>query len=427
MSAEIQAGKERRSIFITTPLRAAHSLRASLNIDELNYNSVIGFAQADPKAYFIYACLDEVTKFTTACIRWNEFLGGNEDEIDKSDLEAAKVIYRATMESVADEQQMWARKFNELLSHLILFTSTNDKNFYQLYLLGIYLDQYLRVQSDFKEFYSIENENTQHSIDDCLKELENLLKTADSDKFWLFADVDLNKKKVALASARALYKKALNLANDQQKLALGVSYDSGYSSPSRSIHLSVGGISNQITSARIEQEFIRGSLIAMHIVSVAHKLCDVQPTGDALLFEQSMAGEKTSEELFRSISNPEIEVGDLALAYGDSVCLIEDKKFSDYGYCSFKVRYLARPLLPHVTREWLPARRVRQGVSKKTLKNHLKDIFSGVEGASEKIDLMSDEEYSQNIAKVIEGMENSGDLSIFLRPVKKNNQNQELK
>src|SRR5690606_19545214 len=139
-------------IFITFPLRAAHSLRTSLKLDELNYKNIIGFGQNDPRAYFIYACLDEITKFSTACIRWNEFLTGDEDILDKSDPEATKVIYRATIESVADEQQMWARKLNEMLSQLILFSTTNEQHFYRMYLLGTFLDQYRRLQIDFSEF-----------------------------------------------------------------------------------------------------------------------------------------------------------------------------------------------------------------------------------------------------------------------------------
>jgi hypothetical protein len=280
--------------------------------------------------------------------------------------------------------------------------------------LGTFLDQYQRLQNDFCEFYELKNENVQYSINDAVAQIKQLLDQHKTDSFWFFSMANIEKR-IKLTSAKELFKQALKLASSDQKLVLGTTYEIGYSSPSRSIHINVGGVSNPVSSAQIEQELMRMSLTAMHIVLSAHQLMGVQPTGETLLFEKSISANSNVDDLFKSITNPQIEVGDLVSAQGESICLVEEKIFSKYGYCSLRVKYLTRPLLPGIEIDRLPARHVRLAISKATLNGHLKTIFADVPDASEKIDAFSNEEYAKSISQVIASMNKSGDLKLFMR------------
>ncbi len=125
----IRDPRKKREFLGTWPMRAADTLMRALPIDEATYQGVVGHAHHDARAYLLYGALDEVFKVCTATLRWAEFLDAPEEESKKHDAsenEAEQHMHRVVIEAVLDEQHMWIRKLNELLSDLILFQSLVD-------------------------------------------------------------------------------------------------------------------------------------------------------------------------------------------------------------------------------------------------------------------------------------------------------------
>jgi hypothetical protein len=75
--------KERRTFLSSAPLRAAHGLCLALGLNEANYRGLVGHIYRDPRAYFLYGCMDEVLKVSTASMRWAEFVDSPEEEVKK--------------------------------------------------------------------------------------------------------------------------------------------------------------------------------------------------------------------------------------------------------------------------------------------------------------------------------------------------------
>lgn len=119
--------KKRREFYASAPMQAAHNLRKALAVNEGSYRLVVGHIHGDPRAYFLYGCMDEIFKVCTASMRWAELLEAPEEERKKlaeSDDPTARHMHRVVTETIIDEQEMWARKLNEILTDLILFAST---------------------------------------------------------------------------------------------------------------------------------------------------------------------------------------------------------------------------------------------------------------------------------------------------------------
>jgi hypothetical protein len=92
-------------------------------------------------------------------------------------------------------------------------------------------------------------------------------------------------------------------------------------------------------------------------------------TGDAEFIDKIFKAGTDARKLLRSVYGKELEVGDIVFAYGKDLCIVVDKSKSEYGYTSYKVRYLSPPLLSEVPEDWFPARYVHLVWPKKGLRD----------------------------------------------------------
>jgi hypothetical protein len=382
---------ERRLFSATGPLKAGARLREELKLDELNYLRRTGFGVNDPRAYFLYGCLDEVFKACTSILRWIEFLGEPKEESkpagDASD-EQKRNMLRVVKEAVVDEQHMWARKLNELLSDLILFSTTNEQPYYRIYLACRQLDGYLGLQADCDEFFACTNENTNYSIRDLVTVISSEQKLIDTSKLW-YLRKPLNPAKLpgagqVFSSARSRYKQAVQLASPDQRASLGVSYDMGYSRPSRSIHSNIGGLSEGGSRDAVDSNITRVGFMAAHVVSAAYSLAGVKPVGIAAYINDPSRLPEAQANMDSTIAS-NFAVGDIVTPHGKDVCEIVDKRKSKYGYCSYKVRYLTPPLPPGHLEDWYPAGYVRLLCTRKDLREKLVEIFRSVGATPEEL------------------------------------------
>jgi hypothetical protein len=416
--------RKRRDFFATWPMRAADILRKALPIDEAHYQGVVGYAHRDARAYLLYGAMDEVFKVCTATLRWAEFLDVPEEESKKHDTSAGDTerhMRRVVIEAVLDEQHMWIRKLNELLSDLILFQSTNEQDYYRLYLASRFLAAYLCLQRDFEEFFAFRNGNADVTIRDVLAHIEAIQKTIDRNKVWFLTGLISAAKPPRpggiFTSARRRFILAVGSAEADQRTALGISYEGGHSVPSRSLHSSIGDPGRRETE-RDEMDINIGrlGLLTGHITVIAHKLAGIEPTGAARDLATAL-GDSDGPKAFAEVIQAEFEVGDIVFAYGNDVCQIIDRAKSKYGYTSYKVRYLSRPMLAELPEDWFSAREIRLIIPHKGLRRRVSDLFKFAGANPEQIaqvDAVSDAEMSRLVAKAIREWEAAGILPRLL-------------
>ncbi|EBK2059951.1 hypothetical protein AAL85_24455, partial [Salmonella enterica subsp. enterica serovar Typhi] len=95
-----------------------YSPHIKLSNEEYISSSNHALIQSNPKGFFLFGVLDEISKVGTSMFRWIELISG-EEEIDPKSYPARSVI-----QAVFEEQQMWSRKLLEALVDLILFMRT---------------------------------------------------------------------------------------------------------------------------------------------------------------------------------------------------------------------------------------------------------------------------------------------------------------
>lgn len=415
--------RKRQDFFVNAPLRAAVGLQKRLPIHEMSYRHVIGYAHGDARAYFLYGAVDEVIKVSVAGIRWLELLSGEEDKSKPEGPEKPEEAHigRLVFESIIDEQEMWVRKLSEILFDLVLFTSTDEQNFYRLYLVCKQLDAYVGLQADFEEFFACRSANADSSIQLMHEQVEEIRKCIDLGKAWFLAD-GVDPRRIApgrlFRSARQRFMRAQAIAPPDLRLVLGASYEMGYSSPSRSVHPNVGGPTRVFTKAEVERNLSRIGLLGLHIVVLGHQLAGVEPEGETKQLADALK-RSDGPEIFRRVFQRDLEVGDIVFAYGDDLCQIVDTAKSKYGNSSYKVRYLVRPMIEGIEEDWYPARYIRLLYRRRDIKPEMVEALRRA-GASE--DQIADLEHldmaegAKIVARTFVDLEERGLLRMMLRP-----------
>ena len=398
-------------------MRLAEAFCSALPITEDHYTHTVGYTQRDPRAFFLYGCMDEVYKSSTAILQWAEFLDAPEDD-QKAHNEPAQTdarlrhMKRVVTDRVLDEQHMWVRKLTEILTDLILFAATDEQDYYRIYLGCRWLDAYLGLQADFVEFFGSENANASVSIAHAVRVIESAQQLVDTSRIW-FLKAAISSQRVPRAggifrSARQRYKQAVLLATADQKLALGVSYEMGHSMPSRAIHPSVGAPTrDEGLTASVDGNIGRISLLAAHTVVAAFKISSVEPS-DATRQIMTTFVDPGIDERFHAVHHGSLEVGDIVAAYSsDSVCEIIDRTTTKYGYTSYKVRVLLRPMLEEIQVDWYPSQYVHLLVPRRQLRESLREACGRMGIRSDEI---TEARLSELLPGVLAEMEKAGRL-----------------
>lgn len=370
--------KKAHEFFTSMSLRCGNTLRRKLGIDETHYQMVSSFSHSDARSYFVYGCVDEVMKAATASLRWMEFLRETDEKHAESDGDNASYIQRAVHEAVYDEQQMWARKLHEILADLILFSKSNEQEYFRLFLAYRFLEKYLAFQNDLHEFFSCKSGNAQSSIDVAKKLITSLEDKTDSAKRWFLKIPELQenpKPGQLFTSARQKILKAIKEGSSDHRIALGLSYDRGYSVASRSVHSNIGDPLRQISTKTISAQIGRIGLMSAHIILCGHELLGIEPEGFTAMLKKSLGTESVGYQLYSSMCK-DFKVGDIVAAYGPNLCLVTEISKSKYGYTSCKVRFLEQPQLPELPEDWFSAPYVQIIVPKAKLLEDVKAIVA---------------------------------------------------
>ena len=347
-----------REISRDTLLKGPTALKRHLNLDEETFLRVDGPFQRDARAYYCYGVADEILKAGVAAIHWEELLEGPNP--DPATTSHDKNITRVVVERVRAEQEMWIRKLTEHLINLICLSNNNKEPVFRALLAAQCLDDHAGLDLDFQEFFACRNENNRYSINMYAKIIAEIQTKENLRPLPLFAAA-INPDRLPhpgklLLSVRARFKKALTLATLEEKIALRLSYASGFSESSRTIHATI----QDRPAQQSDLEEIAGrlgevGLLAAHILSRVFSLCAIQPAGftkqllDAISHPQSIA------PALIATAEREFFAGDLGLLTGEVVQVIKTSK-STFGYTSVRVRYLSRSPLPGILEDEFPAK-----------------------------------------------------------------------
>lgn len=423
--------RRRREFLVQEPLRAAARLQKALALDEVGYRHVMGHGHADARAYLLYGGLDEVMKASIAGLRWLELLEDKEAGEDTPGTEPVRPVKREDsrdqhgkrllLESVIDEQEMWARKLVEIAVDLVLFRGTNEQDVFRLYLIGRQLDAYVGLQRDFQEFYGCQNRNAESTIGLLLGMVDELRGRVDVGRVWFIRDgQDLRRAPRAggtFRTVRQRFLQALAAAPPELRLTLGGNYEMGYSAPSRSVHSNVGGPMRELTKAEIERNVSRIGLLGLHVVLLAHDLAGIEPAGDTKGIAEAIR-ESDAAEMYRQKFQREFEIGDIVFAYGDDLCQITGVTTSDYGYTSYTVRYLGRPSIEGIDEDSFPGEYVRLLYRRRDIKPEMIERIRQAGASDERIadiEQLDDASAAEVLARTFVHLEMQGVLAMMLR------------
>ncbi len=358
---------DRSKFFTSICTRATDELRQALKIDEQTYRIIAGYGYSYPRDYYLYGLLDEIEKAGVALIQYEGFLSG-----EKAD--PADRIGRNVLTSALDEQALWIRKLTEILVEVLLFQQTNQDSHFRHYLLLKEFDAYRKLNSDFKEFFCVENRNISYTLGRLRAEIARLQSNASFlNQCWY---IKPNKKGLRLESSDFMtrFKAVIKNCTPSQKIVLGLSYETAYSRPSRGVHVNIGGATYTIDPRSFERNIGQIGLLAAHVLLISKQLIKVRPKGLLGQLSRVFRTNTYPKELLRQATKPRIEKGDFVLAYGD-LAEVVDLWTSPFGYRSFRIKYLSKPPLPGIDEDKFPARYVRLLVKRKEMAKQVESVI----------------------------------------------------
>ena len=348
--------------WIQAALKGAKSLHSQLPLTNIDFTGVASTTFRDGRSYYLYAAADEIMKAAVAMMRWKEFLSETEpkealpDGTDKGHLD------RLVNESVLDEQRLWERKLTEWLINLVCFKSTNEQEYYRLFLATEAYDWSVGRVHDLLRYYSCPSDNAEIGArcdrDSLAAEIEN----TDSQRCWflrreVFKKLPTRPGRLFTSIAERL-STALQFATPDEQVALGITYGHGFGWASESVHPKTLTREPVPTWRDVRRLSSRVGLVAINVTHRAHRLAGIAPTGMAKGIAAVLDGSSPASDMLCAVHSPGYEPGDIVKAMGH-LAEVLDKRVSKYGLESYKVRFLVRGPLKETPEDWVPANATR--------------------------------------------------------------------
>lgn len=306
------------------------------------------------RKHFIYEALNEIEQLVMVLMDASDSLKEvpqmPTDEIERR-------IFRNSLAVAHREGAVHSRRLNELLVTLINFSTTNDDPYYDHYLLYQELDQRKKIARDHKTYYGCENLNNKNTIAAIQQYLVLGEENLDLDKCWYLSGKNPKAGGAArIATFEDSFKHALQCATTAERIALRFSYSQGYGEASQSIHLGIGRIPPTISFEGLQADTRLLFNVAMLCLIRCNKLLGSRKRsgivpGFAKTYRQQ---QRFWRDLYKSYVNPDVKKGDFVVS-GDSLFEVLGIAEGEFGYRSFKLRYLTRPHIPELPIEWYTA------------------------------------------------------------------------
>lgn len=347
--------------YVKTAVCATKSLFDQLPVDEVSYTRESALAHNDGRSYYLYGAGSEVLKAGTAMVRWMDLISDDAksptQDTTALDSQTAR-IRRTSLEHVADEQLMWQRKLTEWLANLVCFSTSNDQGYYRLFLATELYDCRVADYIDEKYYHKCDSTNLRQEVEHIRDRIVSDLGTVNASQLWFLKEQrNVSKtlgdlKRSIQSSFSSRLKVAMRVANDAERIAMGITYAHGFGRASRSIHPTITYATKVCDTADIRRNLIHVSMLCWSIITRAHALAGIEPTGTAKGISFMAADTMGSDAMLRH--RPGHSNGDLILAQG-RLAEVLCRHVGMYGLESYHVRFLVRPPLPSIPEDCVPA------------------------------------------------------------------------
>lgn len=357
-------------------LRGAKELREKINLTEKSFNFMSRAFNSRGRKHFIYEALNEIEQLAIALMDFSESLA-EEPQPQKKDDDEARIL-RNTLEFLEREISLQTRRLIELLVFLINFSQTNTNEYFDHYLLYQELHQRKKRNRDYKVYYGSENLNNNAVIDlikQCITSGETKI---DLNKCWYLAGnspkPDGNSN---LENFDTCFKKAIGLATESEKIALRFTYNQSYGVSSQSIHLGIGRIKSQISFEGLRASAFSLYKLGTHCLFRCRTLLGLKNRIGVLpkMLKAERDADKMMKQMYNRYVKPEIKKGDF-VRVGDSLFEVLGSVRGEFGYRSFKLKFLTRPNIPEIPIEWFPAYEVIKIEDGKKMRDRVIDLLT---------------------------------------------------
>ena len=358
---------DRWKSFIDLGIRGAEELRAHLGVDENLFVRVAGQAVGDPKGYVLYAALDEVQKTAMHMMQLAELLSG--DDVSPS----ADRMARLVITSIVEQQRARERRLVEVLVNLVLFSDTNEPEYYRHLLMLEELESMLYENDDIEEFHGARSANIDASIAAQAAWIVRVQPNIDFQRAWYLdpkakpipagavAPKRLRSDHVKLSTVRTRIRRAIPMMTPSEKLAAGITYGEAYGAPSEAVHFAMNAKPYLLRDGLETALMTKLGLLVSAVLVRCHRLLGMPDAKIVALVghasdrsDGDVAGTLVGRLIQRDIAS-----GDFVVVNGDLAEVLE-VRVSTYGHQSFRIQYLAERPLPDVGEDWFPARYVRR-------------------------------------------------------------------
>jgi hypothetical protein len=337
--------------------RAAEELKAELSVDESSFRWIAPQTHRSARDYIVFEALDELQKMAMAALQSFEFCSGDEPDDDAA-------VTRLAAESVSDWMSLVQRKLIETLADLICLGQTSGDLYYRDFLLHAQLDHMLAGQLDLKKFYGSESSNLAHQIDEVTSEISALeAEGLEPSEAWYRKrqqSFDASKAKAGqlFASFGLRLNRALGLASDDEKAALGFSYGAGFGRASVGLHARPGPIDTAATLETARSSINQAIITGLSVLIRCQKVVDSTPEGENSWLRGVVDNNEGPTQLLETGLSGRAELGNIVMASGYLAQILEIAE-GPLGYQSYRVRYLSKAPLPEIPEDWHRAQEVR--------------------------------------------------------------------
>jgi hypothetical protein len=344
--------------YLSVALKAANDLRAALRIDEESFRRIGPALWQDPRPAFIYRVLDEVQKAGVSIKDWSEKLSENERKPEHTEH-----LIRLVTQWQQDEQSFRARKLSEILVEVICFSQTNEAEYYRDYLRLKELDTAVRSLRDQEEFFGFRRRNTEYHVDWIERDIRSAEKNGlDVSKRWYLKQPTSfqNKWKTRgpqFSSFRQRYIRILDIALPSELAIIGKSYVHAYNMSS-DVHFTPQDISSDFNPDDVYIGIDRVGLLCYATVIRCQHLLGIVPEGINTTIRKMHDENTEPARLIAGLKQEVADVGDFVWAHGD-ICRVSEVRKSKYGYTNYLVKYVEKPPIPEITKDYFAGGEIR--------------------------------------------------------------------
>lgn len=378
--------KKRHQAFYDIPLRGGNLLRSKLKIDDNSYHFMWGPNTSAPRDYYLYSVFNETDKAGISMMMHSEFVRESKATHDPKKHEDNQRLSDNILQSKIDELTIWQRKMTEILIDLGGFRQANTEDYFRHFIVVHELSDKRKAQKDFRTFYNCKNKNLDDQIIELEQKAAQLATKLDPKKCWYVKPNNQGHITTGLMGFEGRFKSVFQKMKDVEKAVLRT-YGTSFGRQSDMLHPSTisKGKHKPLNLDDVDLHIVRIGILSLHVISAAKDLLRIHNVKGFLKTVADLA--KKNEypvTLFKKQTSPKIEVGDFVIAYSDLAEVTNVIK-SDYGYKSFKVKYLEKPPMPNIPEDTFTAEYVHLLYRKKDLDEAMRKTIKQIEPERKRI------------------------------------------